>query len=125
MLTTRLIQNIVLGLVAVIFFLALFWAYITGTRAAQTDAVLKNTEALTQGLKYFYNDHERYPTAVEFQDRNLMLNYFSFYPLQDIVGGPCQETYQYRSPSQKKYELSFCLPKGGKGLNSGWNQITN
>jgi hypothetical protein len=123
MLTQRLLQNLLIGFLAVLLVLGVWWAAVSGTRSGKSTVILKNAAALKQGAQYFFSDQNRYPTSVEFQDRNLMLNYFAAFPPQIIAGGPCVQTYNYTSASAKAFELDFCLPKASGGFLAGWNKI--
>src|SRR6185369_5489479 len=111
MFSQRLLQNLLVGLVLVLLGLGVLWAFVAGSRAGKSVVILKNAQALQQGLLYFQADQNRYPTAVEFKDRNIMLNYFSAFPPQTVAGGPCQLSFDYASPTAKTFELAFCLPK--------------
>jgi hypothetical protein len=124
MLSTKVLQNLLIGFVALLFALGLLWAIVAGIRAGKAAVILKNVAALDQGIRYFQSDQNRYPTVLEFQDRNLMLGYVSGFPPKDILGGPCIQTYSYISPTARTFELAFCLPKAAKGFAKGWNKIT-
>lgn len=123
MFSTRLLQNILVGFLALLFILGVWWALVSGSRAGKSAVILKNTAAVRDGLQYFLADQNRYPTAVEFQDRNIMLNYFSAFPAQQILGGSCTQTYDYSSPTAKTFELDFCLPKAKASFTAGWNKL--
>lgn len=117
-------QNLLLGVIALLLVLGLWWAFVAGVRAGKSTIVLKNTLALQQGVGYFFSDQNRYPTALEFSDRNIMLDYFSAYPPQSVPGGPCTQSYKYSSANSKAYEIDFCLPRGAQGFPAGWNKVT-
>ncbi len=123
MLTQRLLQNLLIGLLVLLLGLGVLWAAVAGSRAGKSAVVLQNTAALQDGLKYFLADQNRYPTALEFQDRNIMVNYFSTFPPQDITGGSCAKSYDYTSPTAKTFDLAFCLPKARDGFVAGWNKL--
>lgn len=94
-----------------------------GKRRVQANLVEHNAQSLQQGLKYFYQDEDRYPSANEFQDKNLMLNYFNLYPPLDITSKNCEQSFLYKRLSSQNYQLLFCLPEGAAGFRSGWNEI--
>jgi len=123
MFSARWLQNLILSFLALALSLSLWLAIVSGIRAGKSTVILKNTEALQYGLNYFFKDQNRYPTALEFADPNIMANYLTSFPAQDIAGGPCQKTYGYRSDTAKTYELNFCLPKASAGFAAGWNKI--
>jgi hypothetical protein len=119
----KLLQNILIGVLVVLLVGGGFWAWWSGTRAGKSSVVVKNIDAIQTGLKYFYTDQNRYPTAVEFQDQNIMLSYMSPLPLQPVIGGSCSQTYRYSSANPRTYELEFCLPKASGGFAAGWNKV--
>jgi hypothetical protein len=125
MFTQRLLQNLLIILLLVFLALGVLWAVVSGSRAGKSAVILKNAAALKDGLQYFQADQNRYPTAVEFKDRNIMLNYFSAFPPQTLPGGSCTQTFDYSSPTAKTFELDFCLPKAKAGFLAGWNKIKN
>src|SRR5260221_14278941 len=104
-------QNLLIGVVALLLVLGVAWAAVFGISAGKSSIVLKNADALDRGIGYFFADQNRYPTSLEFQNRNLMLNYFSAFPPATVAGGKCSQTYQYSNSTAKSFELDFCLPK--------------
>lgn len=107
----------------------LLWAVFSGLSAGKGRAagklVLGNADSLVSGLKTFYGDQDRFPTAAEFQgDRSLMLNYFESFPPFDLVLGKCPASFAYQRPSLKNFKLQFCLPRETGGWPEGWSQIT-
>lgn len=123
MLSSRLLQNLFLALLVVILGAGVGFAALIGSRGAKSAIILKNVQTIRTGLNYFLQDQNRYPTAVEFQDRNIMENYFSAFPLVNIPGGSCQQTYNYFNNTPKTYTLNFCLPKGSQGFAAGGNKV--
>jgi len=121
----------VVGLTVVVAAVILLWllssAYQNGKLYAQSEVVLKNANILTQGLEYFYDDQNRYPTLSEFTDPEntaAMLNYFSFFPAPDVVSKNCQRSFLYKHDGPRSYQLNFCLPGAISGWPAGWNQTT-
>ena len=123
MLSARLLQNLLLGFVALLLVVGISWGYISGARAGKSTIILKNAAALQTGLGHFFSDQNRYPTVLEFADRNIMLNYFSAFPPVAVFGGACSQTYNYTSATSKTFELDFCLPKAASGFVAGWNKV--
>ncbi len=123
--TSRLLENLVLAGAIVMLGIGVLWGISAGSNAAKSIVILKNSQAIANGLKLFLNDQNRYPTALEFTDTNIMLQYFNVFPLPQITGGLCQQTFSYANASQKTYSLNFCLPKAVNGYAKGLNQITN
>ena len=106
----------------------LLWAVAAGSRTgknqAAAESVAKTAGQLTAGLRNFFSDQERYPTAAEFQDQNLMLNYFNAFPPAQIAGGNCQTDFSYLRPSPQSFKLQFCLAAPAGTSRAGWNQLT-
>lgn len=98
-------------------------AVVNGSRAAQSRQVVKDTTAILQGLEYFYQDQNRYPSIDEFSDQTVMRQYVSGYPPQEFTSPICSSSYDYVNTFRSDYELRFCLPKGVKGYQTGWNSI--
>ncbi len=123
MFQTRWFHNTLIILLALAIAGLLFWTWTNGYKAAKSKTILKDANAMTQGFEYFLKDQNRYPTTGEFTDNNLMRTYISNYPPQTFPGGVCAQTYDYFSASPNSYELRFCLPKGMKGYQTGWNSV--
>lgn len=113
--------------VAVILFFGIYKGVTKGALNAKSEVILANTKTLTQGLSYFYQDQNRYPSQEEFADKNLMLAYVSGYPAVSISGGSCtpdfgdQSNYDYHSLDFQSYELNFCLPSSVENFPAGKN----
>lgn len=117
------IIGIVLLVLLTIF---LLWrAVVNGQRSAQARQVIKDAGAITQALEYFYQDQNRYPAIGEFNDQNVMRQYLSNFPPQEFANGLCERSFDYVNTFRNDYELRFCLPKGVRGYNTGWNTISS
>lgn len=103
--------------------LLLWLAVVNGQRSAQARQVVKDVNAITAALEYFYKDQNRYPAIGEFEEQNVMRQYLSNFPPQEFASGPCTESISYQNDFRDDYELRFCLPKGVKGYKTGWNSI--
>jgi hypothetical protein len=106
----------------------LLWAVLGGLSAgktqAQTQLVIQNAREITKGFSYFYSDNNRYPAISEYQNQNLMLEYFNYFPPRNLAFSLCGENYIYKRNSNSSFQLNFCLPKASQGFKAGWNQIT-
>lgn len=122
--STRLTQNLLIGIAVFILLMGILWGYVAGSRAGKSAVILKNTSALTDGLKLFFADQNRYPSTQEFGNKDIMLGYFNAFPFPDITAGGCNKTYSYYSTTPKSYQLNFCLPKARDGFAAGINQVT-
>lgn len=103
--------------------LLLWLAVINGQRSAQSRQIVKDVNAIKQGLEYFYQDQNRYPAVSEFDEQNVMRQYLSNFPPQEFASGVCTESISYQNNFRNDYELRFCLSKGVKGYRAGWNSI--
>lgn len=116
----------IVGLVLLVVALILAWmvAIINGQRSAAARQVVKDVNAITSGLEYFYQDQNRYPSVGEFNDQNIMRQYLSNYPPQIFATGICSASLEYSNTFRNDYELRFCLPNSVKGWPAGWNTIS-
>lgn len=105
-------------------FLSIFMGVKVGRELAQSEAVLISTENLQKGFDFFYNDQNRYPSLAEFEDKAVMLNYFSSYPPLEFLSQKCAQSYIYKRLSLKSLELSVCLPRPLGGYAGGWNSFS-
>lgn len=122
-LKANLFKTLTVIIVAVIFLWSTGAGWSNGKNRAEAEAVVANADALTKGLDFFYNDQDRYPTAVEYGSA-IMSNYFKTFPPHDFVSGQCPESYSYKRNSATEYVLGFCLPAASGGFRQGWNSST-
>ncbi len=125
MLQSRLAQNIVIVILAILAALVLWWGWDNAVKTARSKSVLKDAAVLTQGFKYFYTDQNRYPSTGEFTDSNLMRSYMSNFPPQNFATTACAKSFDYYNANPKIYELRICLPKAVSGYKAGWNVYRN
>ena len=111
-------------LAAVVLFLAIVWGAGAGKQLAESAVVLQTAQNLSKGLTYFYNDQNRYPTASEFSDQNIMLDYFTIFPPEDYVSKNCPQSFVYKRADQADYSLAFCLPGASGSYAAGWNTLS-
>lgn len=121
--TPNRIQNIVLIVIAILFFSSLILGVFKGRNLARTDLFIENGQALKQVVTYFKNDTGRYPTSVEVEDKGIMLDYLTIFPLVNFPTKTCTQNYSYQSPSYSSYDLFICLPARSGDLQVGWNKI--
>jgi hypothetical protein len=112
-------------LAAVVLLLAIFWGASAGQQLAESTAISQTAQNLVSGLKYFYKDQNRYPTATEFADQNTMLNYFTVFPPENFVSKNCTQNFIYKRTDVTDFSLSFCLPKAVASYQAGWNTVNN
>ncbi len=111
-------------LAAVILFWAIHSGSDTGKNLAQASMVSQNAQFLAQGFDFFYQDQNRFPSALEFADNNLMNGYYANFPPLSFASQVCPESFIYKRPSAKSFEINFCLPAGFSTYSKGWNKIT-
>lgn len=108
--------------VAVVLLLVLIGGANAGKTSARAETVAKIAKNLVAGLDDFYRDQDRFPSAAEFSDNNIMLNYFSVFPPQDFLSAKCPGgNFIYKRLDLRHYQLNFCLPKPALGYKAGWN----
>ncbi len=117
-------MSITVLLLAVILLLEIIFGIQSGKNLAEARVIASNAEQVSRGLEYFFNDQEKYPNPAQFNDRNLMVNYFNIFPPEEFQNKSCPNTFEYRSPDEKRYELNFCLPSKFENYPAGWNKIT-
>jgi len=119
-------KNLVPGLTVLVATVLLLWVIFSGLTSGKTKAqgetILRNAGAVAEGLDFFYNDQNRFPSNSEFADTGIMLTYFTKFPPVKLSSKNCPEIYAYKNLSAKSYELDFCLPKEIENFSGGWNK---
>jgi hypothetical protein len=110
-------------LAAVVLLLVIVWGIARGKSIAQAKIIVQTSQNTVKALKYFYQDQNRYPSAVEFADQNLMLNYMSNFPLPDYPSSVCSQSFDYKRSDDNDFQLSFCIPIADGGFKAGWNTV--
>ena len=108
---------------AAVLLLVIFWGMSAGQKQAQSEIIVQAAQNAAQAFKYFYQDQNRYPTVLEYENQSIMLNYLSGYPLPQFVSAACTQTFVYKNVSVNSSNFSFCLPVAVKGYQAGWNTI--
>jgi 4-amino-4-deoxy-L-arabinose transferase-like glycosyltransferase len=109
---------------AVVLLLVVFWGANTGKQIAQAQFIAATSQNAAGALQYFYQDQNRYPTAEEFENQNLMLNYLSNFPLPNYVSAKCSQSFVYKRIDTNSFQLSFCLPVAEGNYQAGWNNLS-
>jgi hypothetical protein len=117
------VQNLLIAFLLLIVVGMIWTGYHKGHNNAIASAVSNNAEAIAKGVTYFYADQERYPTTIEIQDTQLMARYITPFPVKEITTSHCPQSYIYRNPDQKHYELLFCIPRASGVYAKEWNRI--
>lgn len=95
-----------------------------GQTKAKAQASFYNLQNMVLALNYFYNDQDRYPTALEFSSADIMAWYLNKHPVEDIVSDNCASSFRYARMGPKKYDIFFCLAEGIEGYKAGWNKYS-
>lgn len=111
-----------LGL-AVVLFLVISTGISSGQKQAQAQTLVQASAQVEAGLRYFYSDQDRFPSALEFSDQNVMLNYFTSFPPSNFPSSLCAQSFIYKKAADDNFQLSFCLPVKNSQFNKGWNTI--
>ena len=122
-LSQNILRLLTVLIVAVILLLCIITGWSSGKKYSEAETVYKNTASLNQALNFFYSDQNRFPTALEFAENNLMLNYLTAFPPIEFISSNCQQSYVYKRNTKDSFQLSFCLPTALLGFNKGWNTI--
>jgi hypothetical protein len=117
-------QPLTVLVAAVILLWSLYLGISHGRSQAQAESVLQNAAQLKKALNYFYNDQNRFPTAEEFADKNVIEKYAQNFPPPEFTTAACAQSFVYKRPTPGSFVLNFCLPASTGGFNSGWNQVT-
>lgn len=112
-------------LLAVVLFLVIFFGISAGQKQAQASAIYNTAQNVLLALKYFNQDQNRYPTATEFQDQNIMLSYLNVFPLPEYTNKTCSSNFQYKKNGTTDFQLAVCVPTNVNGLSAGWNIFTS
>lgn len=121
--TTNFTKNAAIITVAVLLFVSLWLGLSSGKNKAQLAYVTATSEVLDRGLGYFYEDQDRFPTAAEFGNPEVMLQYFTAYPFAQLKSETCSESFIYRRVSQTNFALDICVPTSGNNFRKGWNVL--
>ena len=113
--------------VMVLFFAGVLSLGVSGGRKkAQSEFVSSQAAEIVQALDFFYQDNNRFPTADEFGNSQIMGNY-----LTNSFGSPyvneaaCTSAITYLRPAAGNYKLNFCLLSAVSGFKKGWNSVSN
>lgn len=120
----RIVQNIIVTVIVIIFFVSVGGGFKAGRNIARTRSTATNVEALQRGLNLFYQDQNRFPTTNEFQNAELMKNYFVHFPPISFTDKTCNQSFSYSTYRQLSFSIEFCLPRSYGGFNKGQNTVT-
>ena len=109
---------------AVVLLMVILWGRSSGQNRAVAESTVTTVDEITVALDYFYQDQGRYPSAVEFEDQNVMGIYFSKFPVIFTPTKQCPEPLVYKRPKTGFYQLNFCLPKSSGAFQKGWNSYS-
>ena len=121
----RLVNYLILAVAVVFLLFCLRVGLMQAEKLKQSELVAANAQVLQAGMRFFYNDYDRFPKASEFQSDGSLVAYFSAFPPKAFISQKCQESFLYQRPTLTSFELAFCLEKAVGGFNRGWNKIIN
>lgn len=119
----RILQWGLVSLFGLVFGLFLMFGFFAGRTDSRSRLTVNNAKEIVKGLNYFKADQARYPSPDEFKDRNIMLEYFSVYPLPSIVTKACPERYAYSTSRVDSFKLEYCLDSNFNGSLTGVNSF--
>lgn len=119
----RVGEVVIVGLLGVVFFVSVAFGIRAGISGSQSRFTVANAQQVVKALGYFKNDQDRYPSPSEFADRNIMLKYFSVYPVPTIISGQCAQQYVYRTNTPQDFELVYCLTSAVGNSLAGYNTV--
>lgn len=123
--SNKYFQVLTVTVLAVILFVTVLSGWNAGKSQAEADIIAYNAQQFQKAMNYFYNDQDRYPTADEFADTNVLGQYVHPLPLPSFASSVCAQTFNYKHPESSQYQLQFCLPRGSGNFGKGWNQISD
>lgn len=112
---------VIVALVFLVFWLNLGWQ--SALKLQQARVVVRNAKAVVEGLRFFYNDYDRFPRADEFQNGVSLVPYFSVFPPREFVSRRCPASFMYSRPALNNFVLNFCLPAAAEQYRAGWNKL--
>lgn len=120
----RAIQNSIVVVVIIFFYLCLHWGWRAGQDIARTRFTVRTAYVTLQGLDYFYNDQSRYPSENEFVDRNRMGVYISNFPPTFLTHNLCPVNGQYATQGLRTFSLQFCTPRSLSPFQKGVSAVS-
>ncbi len=122
------LQSIYVTAAFILFVLMIIWGIFSGVALGKDQATYKNVETLNNALHYYFSDQDRYPTATQFNDQQILVPlYMSKMPQPVNVSGICGESsqFEYSQKNSQTFNLNFCLRKGAYGLSKGIHNLTD
>jgi hypothetical protein len=110
-------------LAAVVLLLSIIIGINKGINIAQSRNISANAAELEKGVKFFFKDQDRFPTAVEYSSPSIMLTYFNYFPPKEFPKSHCLQSFVYKRSNSKNAEIGFCLPNATNEFAGGWNSI--
>ncbi len=95
-----------------------------GQDTAKAELTQKQVSVILAGLKNFYADQDRFPTGLEFDDRDKFGAYLSLVPITQQTSKLCTKTISYSTFNARTFVLAYCLPKAIGGEAVGTHTVT-
>ncbi len=118
------IRNFVLSLVVFICAVVSYMGFRAGQDTAKAELTQKQVAVILAGLKNFYADQDRFPTNLEFNDKDKLGVYVSVIPVTQQTSRLCPKTISYSTFNARTFVLSYCLPKAVGGETLGVHVLT-
>ena len=113
---------LIAAILVAVFVILVLGGATAGRKKAQSAMVLSQAQGLIKALDFFYGDNDRFPTADEFANEQIMFNYLSRYPATaDVQTSVCPQSFVYLRSSPQSFQLNFCLPRVTGAYQKGWN----
>lgn len=115
--------TVILIIVFLVFLTSLF-GFRAGRDLAKSTATLNTVHATLKGFDYFFDDQDRYPSSVEFEDPNTLGVYLSTIPVPEFPSKQCPITTAYDTFDERSFTLSYCLPRAIANEVAGIHTLT-
>lgn len=121
--TEEYTKRAVVGVILIILLAVLLVAIFIGRDLARTSYTLKQTARVMEGLKFFHEDNDRYPSELEFTKASVMSAYLPNFPLKPVLSKKCPEGIKYETFDRLSYRLTFCLPRSSGRWQLGSSSV--
>lgn len=122
------LQSKILVAAFVLLLVSVLWGAYSGYRVGQSKATLTQASNLNEALRFYYQDQDRYPSAEQFYNKNVLtaFNYISNLPKPENISGNCSSKtdFYYSQSSTQNFALSFCLTRSTGGFSKGTHTLT-
>ena len=121
------VQKMILWAAVFLFVAGIGLGIISGITYAQSRATYQNALEVREALRYYRDDQDRYPSADQFRNQNILVPYYlDRLPSPVGASGTCAQygAFVYSQASSRDFSLQFCLEQGVAGLSAGVHTFT-